>query len=384
MPNFQSLHVKPLEYPHTEGETTFLWEAVSGHERLICTQHNGHTFFIKVLNKGERILVKGDKISRPSSVSYLQKALQDFQKATNSEPIYSNIYTQKNRHYAPSSMLKTLEFFAQELKDSREIWIEVGFGSGRHLLYQAKAKPNILHIGIEIHKPSIEQVIKRAEAEGLDNIYVVDYDARILMEFLPANRVGRIFVHFPIPWDKKPHRRVISQQFLEESLRVLRIDGTLELRTDSDLYYAYSLETFMSLAQVNLQVKKNADAPIISKYEDRWRRMEKNIYDITLRNVLHSKEKMALKLLEFDENVELNKPKETKETLRGDEWFVHIEAWYEKPKGAILKVTLGAYDRPEHRYVIIDGTKASYFPNGIFATKSNIAAHEALCVWINK
>jgi tRNA (guanine-N7-)-methyltransferase len=241
-----------------------------------------------------------------------------------------------------------------------------------------------LHIGIEIHKPSIEQVIKRAEAEGLDNIYVVDYDARILMEFLPANRVGRIFVHFPIPWDKKPHRRVISKQFLEEALRVLKIDGTLELRTDSELYYAYSLETFMSLSQVRLHVNKNADAPIISKYEDRWRRMEKSIYDITLYNTLHSNQNMAPKLLAFDEMVTLCKPIDTKDIIRGDEWFVHIEAWYKKAKGVLLKVALGAYDRPEHRYVIIEDSKARYFPNGIFATKSNIAAHEALCIWMNE
>lgn len=382
MPNFQSLHVNPIEYPCVQGETTFLWEAQCDHERLIYVLHNGHYFFIKLLHKKDRVLVKGDKITRPSSVSYLQKALQDFQKATNAEATFSNIHTQKNRHYAPSKMLKTIDFFANELQDSREIWIEIGFGSGRHLLYQAKNNPEILHIGIEIHKPSVEQVIKRAESEGIDNVYVVDYDARILMEFLPANRVGRIFVHFPIPWDKKPHRRVISKQFLEEALRVLKVDGTLELRTDSDLYYAYSLETFMSLAQARLHVNKNADAPISSKYEDRWRRMEKNIYDVTLINSIETNEKMAPKLLVFDKDIKLCKQKDAKDTIRGDDWFVHIESWYETPEGVLLKVALGAYDRPEHRYILIENQKAQYIPNGIFSTKSNLAAHQALCEWM--
>ena len=384
MPNFQTLHVESLKYPHYEAETASLWAAKSGDEELIYTIHNGQKFFIKVIKKGEKILVKGDKITRPSSVSYLQKALQDFQKATKSNAIFSNIYTQKNRLYTPSPMLKTLDFFAQELEDSREIWIEVGFGSGRHLLYQAKANPEKLHIGIEIHKPSVEQVIKRAEAEGIDNVYVVDYDARILMEFLPANRVGRIFVHFPIPWDKKPHRRVISKQFLEEALRVLKVDGTLELRTDSDLYYAYSLETFTSLSQVRLHVNKNADAPIVSKYEDRWRRLEKNIYDVTLHNTLYSNEKVAPKLLAFEDMVVSSELKETKETIRGDEWFVHIEAWYHICNGVLIKVALGAYDRPEHRYIIIKEDKACYFPSGIFSTKSNLSAHLALCGWMGE
>jgi tRNA (guanine-N7-)-methyltransferase len=383
MPNFQSLHVEPLQYPCTQGNTTFLWEAQNGREHLVYTTHNGHSFFIKRVVKGEKILVKGDKITRPSAVSYLQKALQDYQKATKAEAVYSNIYTQKNRHYRPSSLLKDLDFFAKELKDPREIWIEVGFGSGRHLLYQAQKNPNILHIGIEIHKPSIEQVIKRAEAEGLDNIYIVDYDARILMEFLPANKVGRIFVHFPIPWDKKPHRRVISKQFIEEALRVLKVDGTLELRTDSDLYYEYSLNLFTSLSQVRLHVNKNIDAPVSSKYEDRWRKMDKNIYDITLINSLHSKNKMVPKLLAFDKEVLLKKQKNAKELIRGDGWFVHIETWYEIKDGFLLKVALGAYDRPEHRYIIVKDNRASYFPNGIFSTKSNLAAHLALCEWMD-
>jgi len=31
---------------------------------------------------------------------------------------------------------------------------------------------------------------------------------------LSSNIADRLFVHFPVPWDKKPHRRVISPQFL--------------------------------------------------------------------------------------------------------------------------------------------------------------------------
>ena len=65
-----------------------------------------------------------------------------------------------------------------------------------------------------------------------------------LYEMLPSNRCTQIFVHFPVPWDKRPHRRVISPSFLAESMRVLEKGGRLELRTDSDKYFWYSLETF--------------------------------------------------------------------------------------------------------------------------------------------
>jgi tRNA (guanine-N7-)-methyltransferase len=240
-------------------------------------------------------------------------------------------------------------------------------------------------VGIEIHKPSVEQVIKQAEGLGLENLYVVDYDARILMEFLSANSVGRIFVHFPIPWDKKPHRRVISAGFVEEALRVLKKEGTLELRTDSDAYYAYALEVFMGLSRAKLHVNKNIDLAVSSKYEDRWKRLEKNIYDITLVNTLESPPSPLPASLEFSEPVSLEKlrKKPMGEVIRGKDWFVHLEAWYEIDQDhAMIKVAFGAYDRPEHRYVIIAREQARYFPEGIFSTKSNVAAHEALLEWM--
>ena len=41
--------------------------------------------------------------------------------------------------------------------------------------------PDILFIGIEIHRPSIEQVLKQVSIQGLDNLLVLDYDARLFM-----------------------------------------------------------------------------------------------------------------------------------------------------------------------------------------------------------
>ncbi|MDQ7061173.1 MAG: hypothetical protein Q9M43_08545 [Sulfurimonas sp.] len=104
------------------------------------------------------------------------------------------------------------------------------------------------------------------------------------MELVPSNRVGKVYVHFPVPWDKKPHRRVISTSFIEEANRVLNIGGQLELRTDSKNYYAYSYETFIAFNKTTLQINKNKEIAISSKYEDRWKKMEKNIYDVTMIN----------------------------------------------------------------------------------------------------
>ena len=173
------------------------------------------------------------------------------------------------------SALKNIEYFASGFSIDKEVRVEVGFGSGRHILHQAAQNPDILFIGIEIHRPSIEQVLKQITIQNLDNLYVLDYDARLFMELIPSNIVEKVYVHFPVPWDKKPHRRVISTSFIQEARRVLKIDGQLELRTDSENYYAYSYETFISFNKTTLNINKNKDIAINSKYEDRWKKMEK-------------------------------------------------------------------------------------------------------------
>ncbi|MBE0495937.1 MAG: tRNA (guanosine(46)-N7)-methyltransferase TrmB [Campylobacterales bacterium] len=387
MPNFHASSLTPLAYPHQEGEVLFMWEATSADESLVLAQLENHQFFIKQIRRPEGLLVKGEKITRPSQVKVLQKGLIAYENASQAAVRFSNIYSTKNHHENPSAHLKPPAFFAETFQETREIWVEVGFGSGRHLLHQAASNPTVLHVGIEIHKPSVEQVLKRIEHEGLENVVVVDYDARILMEFLPANSVGRIFVHFPIPWDKKPHRRVISEGFVEEALRVLKVGGTLELRTDSDAYYAYALDVFMALSQTKVQIQKNMDLAVSSKYEDRWKRMEKNIYDLTLVNQHEHAPTPPPVALVFEAPVDVAalRHKETNATLRGETWFVHVEGWYEiNQTQGMLKVAFGAYDRPEHRYVVIDQENAHYFPEEVFSTKANTLAHVALTEWMNR
>jgi len=36
------------------------------------------------------------------------------------------------------------------------------------------------------------------------------------------NSINRIFVHFPVPWDKKPHRRSNLTKLPKRAMRVLR------------------------------------------------------------------------------------------------------------------------------------------------------------------
>ncbi len=385
MPNIQTKELDLVELPASLNGYKFEFVAtqVDGNQRLIYTTFEDKNFFLTIVDRGGDFLIKGDKLSRVSPIYIVKNGLKAFRDLHSIKTTFSNIDGKDSiDHFQKSDdYLKDISYFVDEFKSDKEIWIEVGFGSGRHLLYQAKRNPHIQFIGLEIHSPSIEQVIKQCKIQDIKNLLVVKFDARIFLEFLESNSVGRIFVHFPVPWDKKPHRRVISKAFIDESIRVLKDGGTLELRSDSENYYSYAYDLFISLNQADLRVRKNQDIEISSKYEDRWRKMEKNIYDITLINHTTSLPKQNFPKLEFQKGADFQDIKRRfhKDVMREDDYFIHFEALYEiDEKSGVIKLSFGANERCEHKYLIFNNNKIQYFPYESLPIEQNLKAHKKI------
>lgn len=382
MPHLHIESFNPITFPSQEGEVSFHFMATSrgeGKESLIATRYKGREFFLLHKKSGEKDLLKSDKITRPSPNFLVKHALLAYASCSNTAILDSNVDNAgENVHLQTHDALKAIDFFADNFPADREVRIEVGFGSARHLLHQAAMNPDVLFIGLEIHKPSIEQALKQIVIQQLDNIMVLDYDARLFLEFVPSNVVGRIYVHFPVPWDKKPHRRVIGPAFVEEAIRVLKPQGRLELRTDSENYYRYALETYSGVPQVTFEVHKNRDIAISSKYEDRWKRMEKNIYDVTLINDVLSPEKKLDGEFVFDETPieDAILSKLERQTFRREWGFLHAEASFDIIGGGwMLRLAMGSFDRPEHLYLIVENGKARYFPTLPIRSSANLKAH---------
>ncbi|MCF6339317.1 MAG: tRNA (guanosine(46)-N7)-methyltransferase TrmB [Sulfurimonas sp.] len=381
------LHIKKfnkLKFPYVNDGVNFNFIANNANrddEKLISVTIENEDFFLLVREDENKKLLKTDKLTRPSSTQKIHNALLSYAKEAKLEILDSNVHhSTKNIHLKEVNALKNIEYFANKFPDVDDICIEVGFGSGRHLLHQAKGNPDILFIGIEIHRPSIEQVLKQVNIQKLDNLMILDYDARLFMELIPSNIISKIYIHFPVPWDKKEHRRVISTSFIEEAQRVLKVDARLELRTDSENYYVYSYETFINFKKISLEIKKNCDIVISSKYEDRWKKQEKNIYDVTMINKIFSDN------LKIDGNFEFSEFKSSYEKLlklssitkKYDNVFIHFERVYTLEDGIMLRTSMGSFDRPEHLYVIVRNKDVSYYPTLPLKSKSNLVAHKFL------
>ena len=373
-----------------EGEgVRFEWYAENlehRNEGLLGVEVSGIPFLLQVKPKGESVLIKAEKISRPSPNALIKKALQGYISRYKPTVLYSNIANvEQAKLKEPLPSLKEIADFDPADLPDKPLWIEIGFGSGRHLLHQAKERPDVHLIGLEIHRPSLEQVMRRIDLEGLENVWVIDYDARLFMELLPSNRVERIFVHFPVPWDKKPHRRVISDAFTAEAMRVLRPGGTLELRTDSDNYFRYAMEVFTKPDRVRLTLEKNGEAAVKSKYEERWLRQEKDIYEIRVESLEMSEERELAADFSFPCAPSLKAlfEKRPQKAWIERDFFVHVERFYAigETEG-LIRVSLGSFDRPEHKFLLIREGRAIYYPHDPVATRTNAEAHRRLKEWL--
>jgi len=376
-------------YPKEIDGVRFIDEFNGVKEDKILVEVDGCSFLLTKISRGQNFLIKADKTSRIAILDFLKKALKAYARLIDADVLFSNIKDKKKFVKAREFFLKEPDFFTNDsfYSNFKKIFIEVGFGSGRHLLYQAKNNLDALIIGLEIHTPSINQVLKQIELQNLKNIYILNYDARIFLELLQSNIVDKIFVHFPIPWDKKPHRRVISKKFINESLRILKKDGILEIRTDSLNYYNYSKEVIEGLSKFELNIKKNIPLEVSSKYEDRWVRLNKNIWELKLKTLEVNKKKDFNFDFSFDKFY-LDFKKIEKELsfipIVKDDFFIHFKKIYKSKDKILIELSLGNFDQPLNLYLMVKDNKISYFSKKLVSTDANIKAHKFLNEYLKR
>ena len=125
-----------------------------------------------------------------------------------------------------------------------DLWLEIGFGAGRHLAAQAAAHPDIGIIGCEPFVNGVASLLSLIEGGGLANIRIFDDDARMLLALLPEASIGRVFLLFPDPWPKKRHhkRRFVSPGNLDSLARVMKDGAELRFASDHMEYVRWTLD----------------------------------------------------------------------------------------------------------------------------------------------
>ncbi|MEM6386245.1 MAG: tRNA (guanine(46)-N(7))-methyltransferase TrmB [Pseudomonadota bacterium] len=130
------------------------------------------------------------------------------------------------------------------LFDGRPVWLEVGFGSGEHLVHQAETNPDVGIIGVEPYINGVATLLGKLHHSRATNVRVHAGDARDLMDVLPQECLSKAFLLYPDPWPKARHhrRRFVTQEHLAPLHRALKPGAQFRLATDIPDYVCQALE----------------------------------------------------------------------------------------------------------------------------------------------
>ena len=132
-----------------------------------------------------------------------------------------------------------VKFFVNE----NPIWLEIGFGSGEHLFYQAQNNPSVNFIGCEPYINGVATLLGKLHNQNLKNVIIYPGDIRDLMDVLAEQTLEKVFLLYPDPWPKKRHhkRRFVSKEFLDPLFPLIKTGGKLYLATDIGDYVRQTL-----------------------------------------------------------------------------------------------------------------------------------------------
>ncbi|MEM6586986.1 MAG: tRNA (guanine(46)-N(7))-methyltransferase TrmB [Pseudomonadota bacterium] len=126
----------------------------------------------------------------------------------------------------------------------REVWLEIGFGGGEHMVHQATLSPDIGMIGCEPYINGVAMLLGKIRAAGCENIRIHPGDVRDLFDVLPDASISKAFLLYPDPWPKKRHyrRRFVTPEFLKPLARVLKPGAQFRVATDIADYVRQALQ----------------------------------------------------------------------------------------------------------------------------------------------
>ena len=155
------------------------------------------------------------------------------------------------------------KFFGNE----NPIVLELGCGKGEYSVGLAQAFPDKNFIGIDIKGARFWRGAKTALEEGLSNVGFLRSQIELIDLLFAENEVDEIWITFPDPQIKykRTKHRLTNSDFLQKYKRILKPDGVVNLKTDSEFMHGYTLGLLHGegheILHANHDVYKNEYSP---------------------------------------------------------------------------------------------------------------------------
>ncbi|MCT4582274.1 MAG: tRNA (guanosine(46)-N7)-methyltransferase TrmB [Flavobacteriales bacterium] len=134
------------------------------------------------------------------------------------------------------------KWHADFFKNDHPIVVELGCGRGEYTVGMAQRYPEKNFIGIDIKGSRIWRGAKTGVEDQMPNVGFVRSKVDFIEYLFAENEVSEIWLTFSDPQPKRPRKRLSSKLFVDRYRKIMKSDGVVNMKTDSDLLFESTLE----------------------------------------------------------------------------------------------------------------------------------------------
>ena len=134
-------------------------------------------------------------------------------------------------------------------KNENPVVLELGCGKGEYSLNLAAMFPEKNFLGIDIKGARFWRGAKTALAEKINNVGFLRTQIELVDFIFDENEIDEIWITFPDPQIKykRTKHRMTNPDFLNKYKKILKPNGMVHLKTDSEYMHGYTLGLLQGL-----------------------------------------------------------------------------------------------------------------------------------------
>jgi len=164
-------------------------------------------------------------------------------KRFNENETFANVFQPSREELVNATFALKGKWRETFFKNDNPLVLELGCGKGEYSVALAKKYPNKNFIGVDIKGARFWRGAKTGIEENIPNVAFLRTQIELIDHAFAENEVDEIWITFPDPQIKykRTKHRMTNAEFLERYKQILKPDGVVNLKTDSEFMHGYTL-----------------------------------------------------------------------------------------------------------------------------------------------